>query len=75
MMEFTCRVFLTAFLFFYSALFLALLGRIIRGALHGRPKRICMSRASERIGELAFSPPPRRELSIKSSGVSISSQG
>jgi len=60
MTELFCRTFLLAFLFFYSGLFLVLLGGGIRGALQSWLKRTRRVRTPERFRALAFSPQTRR---------------
>ena len=59
MLEFICRIFLTAFLLFYSALSMALLGRIFLGSLHKRLKKARLAKAKEFLGDLTLAPHAR----------------
>lgn len=61
MTELFCRIFLGAFLFFYSTLFFVLLGRGIRGALEGRHNRTRIVRPPEPFRTLVLSSQPQRD--------------
>lgn len=56
MVEFFCKTFLVAFFFFYSALFLVLLGRGICGAVSSRLKKARRARAPEHVQGFSLSP-------------------
>lgn len=55
MSELFCQTFLTAFLFFYAALTLGLVGWGIRGVIESRRKRIRALNPPERVRKLALS--------------------
>jgi hypothetical protein len=59
MVEFICRMSLTAFLLVYSVVFLGLLGRSIHRELRRWLKKVRRARALSAIGRLAISSPPR----------------
>jgi hypothetical protein len=59
MSELLCDAFLIAFLFFYSALFLVLLGWGLRGSVWVYLKKARRARAAEYIRGVSFSPLPR----------------